>query len=80
MRATQVMVLFLVMTRVVALNAKRMSCSTGRTFIITEGKLEQTLACESRDKASKEKMEGGVNSVRERELGRESGGGREQLK
>ena len=44
------------MTRVVALNAKQLSCSTGRTFITTEGKLEQTLACESRDEASKEKI------------------------
>ena len=66
MGATQAMVFSLVMTRVVALNAKQLSCSTGRTFIATEGKLEQleleqTLACESRDEASKEKMEGGVN-------------------
>ena len=55
MRATQAMVFLLVMTRVVAVNARQLSCSTERTFIATEGKLEQTLACESRDEATARK-------------------------
>lgn len=52
MRVTQAIVIVLVMTRV-AVITKQLSCSIGRTFITTEGKLEQTFACESSEKASK---------------------------
>lgn len=54
MRAAWEMVFLLVMTRVVAVNTKQLSCSIRGTFIATEGKLEQTLACELREEAKPE--------------------------
>ena len=61
MRATWAMIFLLVMTRVVAVNTKQLSCSIRGTFIATEGKLEQTLACELKEEASKNRMEGEID-------------------
>ena len=57
MRATQAIVVVLVMTRV-AVNTKQLSCGIGKTFITSEGNLEQTIVCESSEKASKGRMDG----------------------
>ena len=57
MRATQAVVVVLVMTRM-AVNTKQLSCGIGKTFITTEGNLEQTFVCESSEKAIKGRMEG----------------------
>jgi len=46
----------LVMTRVANVKTKQLSCSIRRTFIATEGKLEQTFACEFSEEATKEMM------------------------
>lgn len=44
------------MTKVATVNTKQLSCSIRRTFIATEGKLEQTFACVSSEEATKEMM------------------------